>query len=148
MGLGPEIEGAKSPEIFEGGTETSLLGSLPGLRLQARQEGGTWIWEPDPDPLQVTGVGLWEGAGISLAKIIQTEVEPDPRETARCAGAPRRLLGRSKARGREQGETLREGLERLSPVGAWELFPCVSFRSCSGSAPLVLELFCWGQFLS
>lgn len=45
-------------------------------------------------------VGLWEGAGISLAKFIQTEREPDPTETARCAGAPRRLPGRSKAGGR------------------------------------------------
>lgn len=38
-------------------------------------------------------VGLWEGARISLAKFIQTEREPDPTETARCAGAPRQIQG-------------------------------------------------------
>lgn len=36
---------------------------------------------------------LWEGAGISLAKFIQTDREPDPTESARCVGAPRRLQG-------------------------------------------------------
>lgn len=58
------------------------------------------MWEPDP--LQVTGVRLWEGTGISLAKFIQTDREPDPRETGRHAGAPRRPPGRLKGEGKER----------------------------------------------
>lgn len=70
---------------------SSLLGFLPGLWLQARQEGGTWIW----GTRSVAGdrCRLWEGAGISLAKFIQTDREPDPTESARCVGAPSRLQG-------------------------------------------------------
>lgn len=52
--------------------------------------------------MQVTGVRLWEGTGISLAKFIQTDREPDPRETGRHAGAPRRPPGRLKGEGKER----------------------------------------------
>lgn len=91
-----------------------------------------------PDPLQVTGVRLWEGTGISLAKFIQTDREPDPqgdRQIFRGSQeAPR------KAKGRGQGETLREGLEHLLPVGVWKLFPGASFSSCSRLCPSGLRI--------
>lgn len=52
--------------------------------MAAGQRGSDFVL--GPDPLQVTGAGALGKAGIYLAKFIQTEQEPDPREGVRTCG--------------------------------------------------------------